>query len=302
MKDRLPLINDNLKNCRFFIDDPSVSADIWIIWGGVSTKTSIKIKCHPENFLFLTDEAHDSKRYHPAFIKQFAKVFTLREDILHPELIRTHELNTWHLGKSYDDVFNQHLIPKQKMLSVVCSDLTDLPGHKLRFGFVNRLIGHFKDRIDVFGRGFNPIPDKWPALAPYKYSVAIENCVKPGYFTEKLTECFLSHTMPIYYGAPDILNFFNEKSLCLIDPENYKSSIDKIEQLIEEDPYDQILPVIIEQKLLYLTKYHIFQALDKLLPIYFKPGEKKTICLRPEYLFQRGSLARRVLNRIAKHL
>jgi hypothetical protein len=41
----------------------------------------------------------------------------------------------------------------------------------------------------------------------------IENCKEDYYFTEKLIDCFLSGTIPIYYGCPSIGNFFNDQGI-----------------------------------------------------------------------------------------
>mgnify|MGYP003384864253 FL=1 len=44
---------------------------------------------------------------------------------------------------------------------------------------------------------------------PYKFVICFENTVVSGYVTEKLTNAFLAHAVPIYYGAPDVSTYFN---------------------------------------------------------------------------------------------
>jgi hypothetical protein len=127
------------------------------------------------------------------------------------------------------------------------------------------MIGHFKDKLDVFGRGFNYIPDKFNGVADYKYSIAIENSVIPDYFTEKLFECFLTYTMPIYYGCPNIGDYFDERSFILIDIDDYKNSILKIEEAIEGDLYKRSLPYIEDARKRFLEQYHVFAALANIL-------------------------------------
>jgi hypothetical protein len=41
------------------------------------------------------------------------------------------------------------------------------------------------------------------------FSIAMENCKKDFYFTEKLIDCFRTKTIPIYWGCPSIGNFFD---------------------------------------------------------------------------------------------
>ncbi|ASU36788.1 glycosyltransferase family 10 domain-containing protein [Mucilaginibacter xinganensis] len=255
-------LDPGIVDYRFEIDNNCDVCDYWIVWGDIPHEfEKMTVKCPPSNVIYMTDEAHEGKQFNQKFLNQFNYVITCRDDLQHRNIINTHEINQWQLSKSFAEVNNQIKIPKTKTLSVVCSDLTILSGHKKRFSFVNKMIGHFKDRIDVFGRGFNPIDDKWDALAPYKYSLAIENSAIPGYFTEKITECYLAHTMPIYYGAPDITNYFAPASLVQIDIEDYKASILTIEKLLEEAPWAELEDTLIDQKLLFLKKYQLFPAL-----------------------------------------
>ncbi|SHN24067.1 glycosyltransferase family 10 domain-containing protein [Mucilaginibacter sp. OK098] len=270
-------LNPQIVDYKFEIDNDCRECDYWIVWGDIPHEHErMVVKCPPSNVIYMTDEAHEQKQFNQKFLDQFNYVITCREDLHHRNLIQTHEINHWQLSKSFTDVYSTAKIEKTKSLSVVCSDLTILIGHKKRFAFVNKLIGHFKDRIDVYGRGFNPIDDKWDALAPYKYSVAIENSAIPGYFTEKITECYLAHTLPIYYGPPDITSYFAPESLVRIDVDDYRSGILTIEKLLEEDPWEQLQDTLIEQKLLYLNKYQLFPALCNVVSKLDGPqGEKK---------------------------
>jgi hypothetical protein len=63
--------------------------------------------------------------------------------------------------------------------------------------------------FDVYGYGYNPIADKIEGLKDYMFSIAIENCKSDYYFTEKLIDCFVTGTIPIYWGCPSISKFFN---------------------------------------------------------------------------------------------
>jgi hypothetical protein len=50
--------------------------------------------------------------------------------------------------------------------------------------------------------------------APYKFVIAFENTnLTEGYFTEKLSNAYLAHAVPIYWGAPDIEKYINPKSM-----------------------------------------------------------------------------------------
>jgi len=43
----------------------------------------------------------------------------------------------------------------------------------------------------------------------FAFNVAMENIVAPGYITEKIGNAFKSGSVPIYWGAPEITEFFN---------------------------------------------------------------------------------------------
>jgi len=90
------------------------------------------------------------------------------------------------------------------------------------------VIKHFSsiEGFDLFGRGWDSkktlkrkefeavkkcyhgaIDEKYKVMNNYKFSICFENCVFPGYVTEKIFDCFISKTIPIYMGAPDIAEF-----------------------------------------------------------------------------------------------
>lgn len=53
----------------------------------------------------------------------------------------------------------------------------------------------------------------------YQFTIAFENSNNIGYITEKLINSYLSHTIPIYYGATDVNKYFHNNSM--INCNNY---------------------------------------------------------------------------------
>jgi hypothetical protein len=45
------------------------------------------------------------------------------------------------------------------------------------------------------------------------FGVAIENFSHRGYFSEKILDCFLMKTIPVYWGCSNIGDFFNKKGI-----------------------------------------------------------------------------------------
>ncbi len=283
---------------QFIIDDiKCVECDFWIIWGGIKS-ISETVVCNPNNIIYLTDEVHEKRFFVKKFVDQFAAILTCRTDLKHKCIIPTHELNTWMIEKDFDEVVSQHVFNKTKEISIVCSDQTWLAGHKLRYAFVNKLMGHFKDKIDVFGRGFNPIQDKYEALAPYKYSIAIENGVLPGYFTEKIADCWLTHTLPLYYGCPNLNQYVDADAYRWLDINHFNSAIATIENIISTNLYNTALPSVINAKNIYLQQLHIFNALPIILDKYFSLSiPKKAITIYTESACEKGYQLNKFLNK-----
>ena len=277
-------INNNCKEC-----------DLWIIWGGLQSEETVLV--NKSQTIYVTDEAHEKRKFHSKFLEQFQNIAAVRKDLNHNNIIPIHEFAPWYFGQNYEEITQLKILKKTKTISIVASDLTWLQGHKDRFAFVNKLIGHFKDKIDVFGRGFNPIGDKFEALAPYKYSIAIENNRLPDYFTEKLSECYLTYTMPIYYGCPNIHTYYSEKSLCLIDIKDHLNAFRTIEEIIDLDPYMEKLASIEESRSLYLNKYHFFPAIIEMVERNFPKNlsKRKQVTIKPEVFFTTQSDQKEVL-------
>ena len=112
-------------------------------------------------------------------------------------------------------------------------------------------------KFDLWGRGFTPIAAKWDGLAPYRYSLAIENHRGTHYWTEKLADCFLSWTMPIYYGCSNILDFFPDESMVRIDIED-PDVLNTIRDTIHSDLQIRNREAIAHARQLVLEKYQFF--------------------------------------------
>lgn len=97
---------------------------------------------------------------------------------------------------------------KSKVCSLIASQKRSLPGQQLR-----HTIAASGRNIDLFGHGYQSIEDKSIALDDYAFSVVIENIQTPGYFTEKLIDCMLRKTVPVYWGDTQIDTHFDKKGI-----------------------------------------------------------------------------------------
>lgn len=97
---------------------------------------------------------------------------------------------------------------KTRDTSLIASSKRIWEGHLLRHAVVDGIRAENLP-VDVMGRGYQPFVEKSEGLAPYRYSVVIENLRERSYFTEKIVDAALCRTVPIYWGAPDIGDYFD---------------------------------------------------------------------------------------------
>lgn len=118
-------------------------------------------------------------------------------------------------GKSF---INDGLIyPKTKLVSMIASNKKMCSEHIFR----HEIIQKYANQCDHFGRGFNPIENKVDGLKDYCFSFAIENATYSNMFTEKITDCFMCGTIPIYHGITNIGDFFDTDGIIVLD-DNFK--------------------------------------------------------------------------------
>jgi hypothetical protein len=73
------------------------------------------------------------------------------------------------------------------------------------------------------------------------FSIAVESSYEKNYFTEKLIDCLLTKTVPIYWGCPNISDFFDDRGI--ISFKTYEEFLIKINS-INEKTYNEMKPYI----------------------------------------------------------
>ena len=279
---------------KFLFDKDIEDCDAWIVIGDLG-KNLEQACCPPNRILLVNEEPPTMRSYPKAFLDQFAIIATCGGyDFDHPRVVETFPLQPWYLGVNlqslhvpsnesavrftYDDIKAMEPPKKTKLLSVMCTDKSFTAGHTERADFVRLLKAHFGDQIDVFGRGFQFISDKWEAIGDYECHIAIENSRFRHYWTEKLADAFLGWAYPIYYGCPNIADYFGGNSLTTIDIESPEEAIWKIEQVIDRRPWK--MEVIAEARRRILDEYNMFPMFIKLLNLPPEPERKELVTLR----------------------
>jgi hypothetical protein len=279
---------------KFVFDKDVEECDAWVVIGDLRHNQE-QTYCPPHRVLLVNEEPPTMRSYPDAFLAQFATIATCGgHNFDHPGVVETFPLQPWYLGVNlqslhvpskesavrfnYDNLKALKSPKKTKLLSVMCTDKSFTAGHKKRVEFVRLLKAHFGDQIEVFGRGFQFISDKWEAIRDYEYHIAIENSCFPHYWTEKLADAFLGWAYPIYYGCPNIADYFDVNSLTTIDIESPEEAICKIEEVINRRP--RRMDAIGEARRRILDEYNMFPMFIRLLNLPPEPERRELVTLR----------------------
>lgn len=104
----------------------------------------------------------------------------------------------------FDDLY-------QKRLEAICY-FADVPGFRL-YGTGWDKLGRMSEYLQAAKRaGATSVDDKIKAMTSFRFALCFENCVFPGYVTEKIFDCFFAGCIPVYWGAPDITDFVPAKT------------------------------------------------------------------------------------------
>lgn len=129
---------------------------------------------------------------------------------------------------------------KTKMCSLIASNKRSQEGHKLRHDTVEWIQAQGLD-VDVMGRGYKPFDHKIEGMASYRFSVVIENVRERNYFTEKLIDALLCSTVPIYWGCPNIGDFFDTDAMIICETaEDVRTALREM----SAESYEQMRPAL----------------------------------------------------------
>ena len=158
--------------------------------------------------------------------------------------INNSKIYYFHFPQSHDGIFSDYWKnTERKFLTIINSNRKTIFRHKeLLTERVKAIIffSQTKD-IDLYGFDWNKPPlfpywfqkntikkvykgvveDKYKKLSEYNFALAFESCSLKGYITDKIFDCFLVGTVPIYLGAPDVENYIPKN--CFIDRRDFKN-------------------------------------------------------------------------------
>jgi len=190
----------------------------------------------------------------------------------------------WHVGgpsgkfEKLPDVENYPIPEKTKTISVISSiDKKKRFGHRKRVAFLSALMSCYREKIDYYGHGLNPIQDKLDAIAPYKYHTAIENCNLNNYWTEKLADAWIGWSLPIYCGDPSILRKIPDPlGIEVIDISDPMSAMKHIDFILKNDIYHSRLDAIAACRKWAIEKSNVYARVCEIIESSEESVMKKT--------------------------
>lgn len=174
----------------------------------------------------------------------------------HSGILKSTNSKLFPFGTCWIEENDRHIFSKSKNLSIIASNKTFAPGHKLR----HQIIQKYPENLSLYGRGYRPIENKITALKDYRFSLIIENESSNNWFTEKLIDCLVTGTVPVFWGCPNIHEFFDTRGFILF---NNINQIPNIKADCNKTVYENLLPFIKKNYHSALKYVNIFNRIKK---------------------------------------
>lgn len=177
---------------------------------------------------------------------------------------------TYWLDKTYDELKALTYPRKNKLISCIVSNK-----HSHRRKYIQDLF-KYNPNIDMYGRGHDAShygdsykgelnyngKCKFQGLVDYAYSIVLENSAQKNYWTEKLADAYLAWCVPIYWGCPNIDDFFPKGSYRLLDFES-RNPIKEITKVATVPITNEEIELLHTCRELILDEYNIWEVINK---------------------------------------
>ena len=255
----------------------------------------IESKVDKNHRLLFLGEPPYVKLYNSNFFGQFGHIYGCNESLIKKGVIKkSHPVLPWMLGcklkagthkcisgstLSYADFSSLTIssINRKNKACLITSRKVMTAGHRRRVCFADYVLEHHSDIIDVYGNGYQSIPDKFEVMSQYKYSIIIENCSYPNYWTEKISDCYLAGCYPLYYGCTNIEEFFEKEAFTIIDIEKKEQTIQTLMKCIKENCFENKVSAIINSRKAVLDHYNMFSVISHIIEKLDSDNEKSDI-------------------------
>lgn len=86
-----------------------------------------------------------------------------------------------------------------------------------------------------------PLESKVELFLDFQFALVIENSSQKYYFTEKLLDCLLTKTIPIYYGCTNVAEYFDTRGWIVLETTNVFELIHKASTLPKYEDFTDVI-------------------------------------------------------------
>lgn len=243
---------DNL-NIKIIIDPPSNYFPNQLITDREDFDKLVLIQgMEPKDINNITDEVLKNKTYFDLILTSFEEILSSCNNSKHflyasCWILTDKNEKPVTLKKDYHNIFTTE---KKFKLSHVMSQKNWLPGHNLRHRTVD-MVKKERDYELFFPKSIL-MSEKYKLFKDSMFHITIENTKNHNYISEKIVDCFMSYTVPIYWGCPNIGDYFNTDGIITFQNEE---ELDYILNTITQEEFNKRIPAIQENYQIAFDKY-----------------------------------------------
>jgi hypothetical protein len=237
------------KNFSFFGENRPTDEDL--------KRNPINIYWHCEPEEYFMNHSWIAQNYY-----KFNHVLTWNQKLLEtlPNAVKTLFGTSCFHEKITDITHEGNYNKKHERLTFIRGDKKfPVPGHQLRWELYDNVQKLSRNvELEFYSRtdpAYASTPEEevtWYAQRRHifespMFHIAIENTSHPNYFTEKIIDCLLFKTVPIYWGCPNIGEYFDERGIIRV---NSLNDIIRVSEELSRGLYEEMIFTIRENQFL----------------------------------------------------
>lgn len=209
----------------------------------------------PKELNYISNEIIQNKSYFDKILTSFPDVLSECENselFLYAScwILTKNDYSRANYQEEYSNIFTTK---KNFELSCVMSQKNFLPGHNLRHNCKD--IIRKKRKYDLYFPESIPMEEKFKLFQNSMFHIAIENTQNINYISEKIIDCFMSYTIPLYWGCPNISDYFNIDGIICF---NTKEELENILDNLSEDEYYRRMGAVLENYRISFENYAFY--------------------------------------------
>jgi hypothetical protein len=221
---------------RFLLADPILKDKPITIYHDY-TPTLEELSINPYNILLLSEpnQLFGLHNWTIMYQQHFSCILTWGQEVLdncsNALLFPFGMSSLWEIPEFFENIDQNK---KELKVFFVCGSKKIIEGHLFRHKVYEQ-----QDKITIPKNWIYscPIEEKNINFKDSMFHIAVENSVNQNYFTEKIIDAFLTRTIPIYRGCPNIEEFFDKRGIITFN--NEEELINTVNSLTEKNYWDR---------------------------------------------------------------